>query len=212
MVFLDINRNISFHSVINSFLKEHGLKGFEYFLVIWFITVILKSINLYPLFPKFDLNYFASFIGYIILGYYLDNKKFKFDDSKLIVISGVIFIISWLAYCFLGYFQISILEPLYENVPIVFMATSAFLFIKYFDKLDMYIILKNNFFRKIIVSISVCSYGMYYAHFLIILLLEQFNIHSFKLLPFIIFVIVVISWLLTFIFSKIPYLKKFSGV
>ena len=57
-----------FIPVINSFVKEYGLKGVEYFLAIWFFTMILKTFNSYPLWANFDLNLFAGYIGYPLLG------------------------------------------------------------------------------------------------------------------------------------------------
>lgn len=48
-----------FIPVINTFIEKYGLKGCEYFLAIWFATIILKTFSSYPLFPDFNLDYFA---------------------------------------------------------------------------------------------------------------------------------------------------------
>ena len=66
-----------FLPVLNSFVKEFDIKGVEYFLVIWFVTITLNTFKLYP-FYRLDLSYFANFIGYFVLGYYLTNKKFNY--------------------------------------------------------------------------------------------------------------------------------------
>ena len=71
-----------FIPVLNSFIKEYKLKGVEYFLVIWFITMILKTFNSYPLWSYFNLDMFASFIGYPVLGYYLANSKSGLNRIK----------------------------------------------------------------------------------------------------------------------------------
>lgn len=75
-----------FIPVINSFVKEYSLKGVEYFLAIWFFTMILKTFNSYPLWTNFDLNLFAGYIGYPLLGYWLANRKFNVSDRKLCII------------------------------------------------------------------------------------------------------------------------------
>ena len=199
-----------FIPIIDSFLEKYNLKGFEYFLLIWFITILLESVIQYSLFPNLNLSYFAGFIGFPVLGYYLDNKNFNLSNSQMFLISLMIFIGAWFIYCYSGNNNIDIINPLYLNFPTVFMGIGVFLLIKYADTLNL--INNFGFIKKIVVSLSVCSYGMYYSHFIIISLLEQLNIHSFKLLPIVIVVVIFFSWLLPYIFSRIPYLKKFSGV
>lgn len=67
--------------ILNSFVKEYKMKGVEYFLIIWLIIITLNTFKLYP-FYKVELSYFAGYIGYVVLGYYLANKKFKLSDKK----------------------------------------------------------------------------------------------------------------------------------
>ena len=84
------------------------------------------------MFPSFDLNYFASFIGYPVLGYYLANKKFNISDSKMGVIGLVIFIVFLAAYVCSGIYQVNI-GMHYQNVINVLMAAGFFVFIQYMD-------------------------------------------------------------------------------
>ena len=63
-----------FLPIINSFIKEYGIKGAEYFLIIWFLTIIMNSLGYYP-FYELELSYFFGYIGYVVLGYYLFNKN-----------------------------------------------------------------------------------------------------------------------------------------
>ena len=98
----------------------------------------------------------------------------------------------------------------------LFQAIGIFLTIKYLDKTsinpkNIYYKIKNNIIGKAIVSISICSYGMYFAHYIVIEYFDISNIHSLKLLPVLLIVTIVISWLSTYLISKIPHLKKFSG-
>lgn len=200
-----------FLPVINSFIKDHGLKGLEYFLAIYFFTAILKTFNSYPLFPSLDLNYFASFIGYPVLGYYLANKKFNISDSKMCIIGLAFFLVFLAAYVSSGIFGIDI-GMHYQNIVNVLMAAGFFIFIQYMDRLNLFDNIKDKFIGKAIVSMSICSYGMYFAHFLIIRFLKQFDIHSNKLVLFVLIFIVLSSWMVTYILSKIPYVQKVCGV
>ena len=206
-----------FIPIINSFFREYELKGVEYFLAIWFFTIILKTFNLWPLFPAFEMNtnfgldYFTSFIGYPVLGYYLVNKEFHIDNAKMAIIGLLLFIASVGAYIYMDYNLIN-MGPLYQNITNVFMGIGLFVFIEYIDKLNIFKNIQDNLIGKFITSISVCSYGMYFDHFLLIILLEPFGIHSNKHILLILVLFVVVSWLIIYILSKIPYLKRVCGV
>ena len=93
----------------------------------------------------------------------------------------------------------------------IFMASGLFLFIQYADKLNKFKSIKNNFIGKSIVSLSVCSYGMYFSHVIVTKFLSYYNPQSNLMFPVMFILIVFLSWLLPYILSKIPYLKIFSG-
>lgn len=198
--------------VIRTFIKEYGLKGCEYFLAIWFITIILKTFNSYPLFPDFNLDFFASYIGYPILGYYLDRKEFEIDDTKLCILGFLIMILSLAIYVYIDYNKINLISLIYLNVPMVFIGSGMYLFVKYLDKTTSFKHIKNNVIGKIIVSISICSYGMYFSHVIFLKAFSLVNPHSTLLVPVILVLMIFFSWLLPYIVSKIPFLKIFSGL
>lgn len=197
--------------ILNSFFKEYGEKGLEYFLIIWFFTMIFKTFNSYPLFTNFNLDFFAGYIGYPILGYYLNNKKFNISDKKLCLISLIVLIISFGAYVYIDYMHFGLINLIYLNIPMVFIASSFYLFIKSIDNLTSFKSIKDNIVGKAINSISVCSYGMYFSHVIVLKVLSLVNPHSNLALPIMFIAMVFLSWLLVFITSKIPYIKIFSG-
>lgn len=196
-----------FLPVINSFIQDYGEKGIEYFLIIWLITIILKTFNHYPLFPNFSLDYFTSYIGYPILGYYLANKEFKLNKMKLIMIGIIIFLVSIISFVYLDYH--GLIGPIYLNIPMILMVSSFYVIFKNINKLNS---MKNNWIGKIITSLSICSYGMYFSHVIVLKALSLFNPHSNLLFPVMVILMIFLSWLAVFIVSKIPYLKFFSGV
>ncbi len=201
-----------FIPIINSFLKDYGERGMEYFLIIWFVTIVLKTFNSYPLFTNFTLDCFAGYIGFPVLGYYLSTKTFDLDDKKMILISMSILLVSFSSYVFIHYAKLSIASLICLNVPIVFMSISLFLLVMYVDKITSFNHIKNNHIGSIIVSISLYSYGMYFSHVIVLKLLSFVNPHSNALVLVMLILLVFISWLLVYIVSKIPYLKKFSGI
>ena len=201
-----------FIPVINSFVKEYGLKGVEYFLAIWFFTMILQTFNSYPLWANFDLNLFAGYIGYPLLGYWLANKKFNLKDGKVCILGLITLIISLSVFVFLHYNKINLIANIYQNIPIIFMGIGLFLFVMYLDKLNKFDSIKDNIIGKAIVSLSVCSYGMYFSHVLVVKELSYHNPGSNLLFPLMFVLIVFLSWLLPYVLSKIPYVRTVSGV
>lgn len=201
-----------FIPVINSFIKEYGLKGVEYFLAIWFATVILNNFHSYPLWTYFDLNMFAGFIGYPLLGYWLSRKKFNLSDKKVCILGFLILLISLAVFVYFGYSKIDLLSPRYLNITNIFMGIGLFLFIMYLDRLNAFTKIKDNYIGKAVISLSLCSYGMYFSHVLVVKELSYHNPGLNLLFPLMFVLIVFLSWLLPYVLSKIPYLKTVSGV
>ena len=201
-----------FLPVLNSFVKEYGESGLKYLLSICFILMILKTFNAYPLWTNFDLSYFAGYVGYPVLGYYLANKEFKISDSKVCLLGLITLIASLSVFVYLNYFNSPYISMIYQNVPIIFMGTGLFLFVKYLDKLNKFNSIKDNFIGKAIISLSVCSYGMYFSHVLVVKFLSYYNPHSHLMFPVMFVLIILLSWLLPYVLSKIPYVKTFSGL
>lgn len=199
-----------FIPVINSFIKEYKIKGVEYFLAIWLFTMILKTFSAYPLWNYFNLDMFASFIGYPVLGYWIANKEFNLNDRKLCIIGLIMLIISLTVFVYLGYAKVGLIR--YENLPNMFMGVGLFIFIMCLDRLNKFNRIKDNFIGKAILSLSVCSYGMYFSHVIVVKSLSYHNPGSNLMFPVMFVLIVFLSWLLPYVLSKIPYVKTISGV
>ena len=199
-----------FIPVLNSFIKEYKIKGVEYFLVVWFFTMILKTFNAYPLWTNFNLDMFAGYIGYPVLGYYLANKEFKLNDKILCILGLIMLIISLAVFVYLHYTKLGIIG--YESLPNMFMGVGLFLFIMCLDRLNKFNRIKDNFIGKAITSLSLCSYGMYFSHVIVVKELSYHNPGSNLLFPVMFVLVVFLSWLLPYVLSKIPYVKTFSGI
>ena len=105
---------------------------------------------------------------------------------------------------------------------IILQGVGAFLTIKYIAKYAkfnpnaaisrIHNYIENGWLGKMLVSISVCSYGMYFVHHIIFCFLKEFlKPHSLKLIPVLFIIMVVFSWLIVLALSKIPYLDQISG-
>lgn len=201
--------------IINSYIKEYGMKAVEYFLVLWFVTIILSTFNLYP-FYSFNLPYFSGHIGYVVLGYYLFNKDFKCSKRILVIVSFILFVLFTLLNMYVTYNSLDIFAG-YLSIFVVIASSGFFLTFKYLSYFGSIIgniheKIENGLLGKLIFSISICSFGMYFANSLITKCIRLYDIHSMKWIPLLYVFIVISSWILILVLDKIPILKKFVGV
>jgi surface polysaccharide O-acyltransferase-like enzyme len=207
-----------FIPVVNSFIKEYKMTGVKFFLAIWFVTVVLFTFGKYP-FYRFELSYFANYIGYVVLGYYLANAEFRWSDLKIAVL-GFITAAVFLAIDFYTYAKdIPSVETKYLSLFVVVASIGVFLMFRHFARHcdshpdsalgRFHKRIENGKIGAVILSLSTCSYGMYLVNSIIFKFLH--DSYPLKFLPVIFIGVVVLSWLLVKLVSKIPYMSKFSG-
>lgn len=201
--------------VINSFIKEYGMKGVKYFLLVWAVTVVLNTANMYP-FEQLELSYFAGYLGYVVLGYYLANTKFKLSSFSQIIIGILMFVVFTIANMYSRYYNLHIGNS-YKCIFVVLASIGVFIFFKalyeYLESRNSGIHerIKNGRIGYLIFLISSCSYGMYFLNSLILKFVKTLNIQSLKLFPVIFILVAILSLAVVLIVSKISFLKKFSG-
>ena len=186
----------------------------------------MGTFGLYPL-ETVELRYFAGYIGYMLLGWYLSNKDFGNLNKRILMLIGmIIFALSTglAVFCLANSIDF---PKYYLSIVPVLQVTGLYLFIKSFavygEKSNaltgrIYSFIKNSVLGKIIFSISICSFGIYLTHYFPIWVFKIYNpvFHFFsrnpvKWIPFIFLVSLLFSWGLIWAMSKVPFLKKFSG-
>lgn len=216
--------------IVNIFIRNATDRDIEYFLVMFiFASLLYPLANAFDISFAFDINFFIGPISYVILGYYLSRKEFNLSPNKIVLISLVVFIISslykishlnafWLDrnFMLLSYLNLSFSQ--------VIQAASMFLIIKYlyessgiFGAIRRF--LENNTINRGILSISRSTYGIYFVHIIILRLWLQPNLYSIHLTgtQTVISILVIsiglfiVSWVITWILGKIPYVKLVSG-
>ena len=202
----------------------------KYLLILSVIAVIIHQfIPFFESWHPWDINY----IIFPIFGYYLFKtditdfnifKRFKITSDKIAIISLLIFFV---VYIILIYNAIRFLTGSslnydhHFNIFNIIACISIFLFFKYFESSkgllgNVFEFIKSNF-SSLIISISVCSYGMYLTHIIIKFIVwyylptSSFNGHFIICMVIWFTLVALFSWLLTLILSKIPYLKEISG-
>lgn len=207
--------------VVNSFIREYGLKGAEYFLIIWFITIILNTFNHFP-FYQLELSYFARFIGYLVLGYWLANKSVNISDRNMILFGFLLFFSSISLDFYIFMKDIPKIETKYLSLFVVLASVGLFLMFKRYSHwcennptsapARLHSRIENGRAGKIVLTLSVCSYGMYLLNSLLYRVIDKaFDISQLRYLPVVFIVVLFLSWLIVYVLSRIPVLDKFSG-
>jgi surface polysaccharide O-acyltransferase-like enzyme len=203
--------------VVNSFIKEYKLQGAFYFILIWFVTILLQTFQKYP-FHRLELGYFSGYMGYMVLGYYLANKEFK-HDWIMIILGAILFVLSIGADYYLVANDVSTIETKYLSLFVALAAIGLFLVFKHFAHYcdthsnsvlgKIHSAIENGRLGSVILSLSVCSYGMYLLNNFVLRFFKPFT--TFEYMPLIFIATVIICWALVKLTSKIPILDKFSG-
>ncbi len=208
--------------VFNSFVKEHGTKGAECFLLIWLVLVILTNYNLaQDYYPSLIFSNFGINIGYAVLGYYLTNKEFNIYSLPMVIFSLVIFIVCLAINMYLAYYFTNIVYI--ESISIIIQCSALFLALRYLTKYAKFnpkrpLSKLHNFIEKswigtFIYTLSICSYTIYLMHYHIVnLLIQYYPIRTFDLVPVVFLLLALGSLVVAVILSRIPVLNRIVGI
>lgn len=189
-------------------------KLFKYFLLLWLIVSTFSSLCkissleiLSEIYDDMYITLVAGYSGYFLLGYFLSRKKYS---SKYAIILGIISLLITV----IGTYIFSINrrdtnELFYANLSpnVIGMSISVFILIKNtFENLKV-----NISFHKIIDTIAKYSLGIYLIHFWFIAAFIKFkNVINFSPiinLVLITIIVFLLSFIVTFVLSKIKFLK-----
>lgn len=199
---------------VSRWIKNAPIYEIEYVLIIWLIVSTLQFFKVNFLLLDY-LRYFTGAIGYFILGHYLTVKKHILLENKtfglsLFIIGSLITIIGTI-----------ILSYLTKSQSLYFIRLGDITPGACLQGIGLFILIKNIDFSKIkpeinkqVINISKNSYGIYLVNILVV---NVFNKLSFKTpLTFLdifieIILVLIISYIIIRIMSKIKYLNMFSG-
>lgn len=218
--------------IINKFIQNANSKEMNYYVLLIIVASLFnQTFRMLNLRYSLDIIFFLCPISYLILGYYLFNKEFKLKSSYIIYISIFVFIFTSLVkVVWVGNFYMDYTYTVRSYVDLgifeILQSASVFLIIKHiYCKKNRGLLLKiRNFLEtdhmnQFITSVSRSSYGMYLTQNLFINktllpLLSTWSLTRKEVCLAILIVsisVFIISWIITLIFSRIPYLKYFSG-
>ncbi|MDO5851643.1 MAG: acyltransferase family protein [Methanobacteriaceae archaeon] len=207
--------------IVSTWISNSNMKEIEYFLCIWIMFMVLNLFNEKILLLKY-LSGCGGFLGYFILGYYLNNKKSKYLENRKL--GFILFVIGTL----ITFFGVMGLSFLFNGLNLKLMPMGDLTPAACMQAVGIFIIIKNTDFsklwgkfneriNKLVVKISILSYGIYLSNILLIRFLQLLGIYSAKISPlinvplFIIITLFILSVMLI-IMDKIPILKYFTGI
>lgn len=197
--------------IFNKWLYNADLKEAEYFLVLWVISSIFE----YTLMTEcpVKLSYFTSPIGLVVLGYYLRHTKRKIFNNKYIALLMII-----IPATIMVVYSYSLLDTQmffkFDRYSILLLieVTGVFCLYKCSGLLEN----PNKYFKKFVVRVATCSYGMYLTHCSFIYVFGK--IAPLKLIPPSVAYIVLLcvgffgSLILIELLGKVPVVKDYIGI
>jgi surface polysaccharide O-acyltransferase-like enzyme len=203
-----------FIPILGRWARNATEKEILYFLIIWSCILCFN----YPIFSKykidFSLSYFSGYIGYLVLGYYLSLKsdfgKISAHTISFLLIGlgiGSTVLGTTLSSIVAGKFDKTFYEYLTPNV--LLLSIGVFVFFKNQHA-------KNKRFKKLRMNISKYSYGIYFVHILVLMVLNKIGIIGALINPIIgvpitTLVCIMLSLGIIYCLNKIQLLKNFAG-
>lgn len=197
-----------FIPIINKWIIHANKKEILYFILIWLLIIILKLPVFEKLYTRIDLRYFSGFLGYLILGYYL-NHYLQLKRYMALGFFFVGYIVTIFATCYISSINRELNEQFYDylSLNVIIASVGVFMYFKNYT-------IENKFVSKIIVILSKYSYGIYLSHILVLTLFSKieftYRLFNFWIgIPIISISCLLLSLMLTYIISKIPIIGKY---
>lgn len=225
--------------IIDKFIQHSSIKEIEYFVAIALLGSLFYQITYYFKITHFiNLNFFVGPLAYIIIGYYLSKKSFKYDDNKIIIFALLIVLFTTILKISgqLGLVPMGLLSN-YEAAKSTIVSSyldfgfiemirsmAFFILFKYlyqsssgvFSKVKKF--LENKIILSFNQSVSKSSYGMYLFHHTLIepliIIAPQLILTGTEtalLIVLLSLAVFLISWIVVLIINRIPIIKNFSG-
>ncbi|PXY45358.1 acyltransferase [Flavobacterium hydrophilum] len=204
-----------FVPILNKWIQNATEKEILYFILIWIVTLFFNQPIVSKARINIDLIYFSGYIGYLVIGYYLSIKSFRYNVKKVRFISIVLIFTGTTIAIFGTYFLTKranhFIDYFYGNFALSTIISSVGIFLL-FKNLKI----SNPLLIRIIDFINKYSYGIYLAHILVLKLLEFLGItYSFinpvLAIPMITILCLCISSFIIFSINKLPYGRHISG-
>jgi len=195
---------------LRKILIQSSNREIEIFLLFWLLSMCFTSKSLYTVMPKFDLTFFSGYIGYLVLGYYLSIREFKFKKSRLLfALVYLLMVVIGAIGTYLLNQHANKLNTFFYNylfITTAIAAASLFLWVKES--------LRNVKVPSWVLIIDRYSFGIYLSHIIPLNFLHPLisrYLSTVWVIPLATISTVIVSIAITAAIRKIPYGKYVSG-
>jgi surface polysaccharide O-acyltransferase-like enzyme len=201
-----------FLPIIGKWIVNSTKQEVTYFIVIWLVVMVINLPILLPFKPNINFNYFAGYLGYPVLGYYLAHQiKPNKSNITAVLLIGIGTLIT-----LIGTYFISLSQQAFNSVFYSFLTPNVLITAIGIFLLFKQTTIKSNKINFLIKAISKYSYGIYLSHIFVLLWLSRFKITWDFVHPAIGILTtsalcLTISLLITFMLRKIPFGKHIAG-
>ena len=201
------NKKVTEYYLLFSFIFAFAVPEILNIIKDFFGFQIIESFS--KLLSDMHLDMLLGYSFYFVLGYYLSNKEFTKKQRGALYLSGVSgFIITVLLTALASRKTGSAVETYYLNfnVNVLFEAVAVFVLFKQMN-------FKNKKINRLMFNFSKYSFGAYLVHIFVISLLIAVGINTSIVnpllsVPLVSFIVIVASFLISFIINKIPFINK----
>ena len=210
------------YPIINLFITAAKPIYVRYFILVWFLSnCVIKIIDVITD-TSFGVenNFFAEYVGYFVLGYYLTHYTFSKTQLRLMYILGIFgFIVSIFTSYLCIHFNFESRSELIESdfTPDVTLCVTALIL---WFKNRNYGEENQSAIKRSISQISQASFGIYLVHVLVMQIIfsdrrSYIDLvdgwHPAWAIPLKSLIILVVSFVIVKLLSQIPLLKKVVG-
>jgi surface polysaccharide O-acyltransferase-like enzyme len=203
-----------FTPIINRWIMHAPTREIKYFLIIWFTSLLFLQPYIKAWVPLIDLSFFSSYLGFYVLGYYLNRLTININTKQKMGLAICLVILLVLSFILTQHLSIQAGKYIetfnhWTSWNIILIAVSIFL-------LCMHTTPRLNLLNKSMRLLSKYSYGIYLSHIFVLTYINYWLTPFYASRPVssILFgsmACFVLSFLLVYLLSKIPFLKKMVG-
>ena len=204
--------------ILSRWLSMADKKEVKFYLLLWMVTLCVPFVRIFVLMNESDtswLYYFHGYVGYYVLGYYMQNHLGK--DAKISIRRNIVFI--------LAFISISMILPValfVLNVKVDFYSVFWYLSISVALWCIVWWIIVKRLLKNVpklpnwVVELSKLSFGIYLVHILVmrnVLWKTEWmqNMHGLVQIVVCAILTFTISALISWGISKIKYVRAIIG-
>jgi len=196
-----------FIPIIRKWVQNSTKQEIHYFLLLWALTLLINT-DMAKYIPSIEVLYFSKYLGYLVLGYYLDKHIATYRSKNtlylMFFVFGAVLTLLSTSYLSVKQNQLNIAYYNYLSPNVCLLSIGIFLLGKSF----------LNSSNTLSINLDRHSYGIYLVHVLVLhyvyRLTGQFNIDKNSPLKLFIYILVIsiITYVVSYLLIRLLAINK----